>query len=128
MTTEATPAPDVYGVVPAPRLVIELRPAADHVKRCSQCGAPVARVDETTTRRVRALAAMESDTWLLVPRARVECPRCGPTVEAVLWLDKYARMTTRLAAKIAGLAQVLRLKHVAAWFRVGWDTVKPRVC
>lgn len=33
-------------------------------------------------------------------------------------------MTTRLAAKIEGLAQVLPLKHVAQWFRVGWDTVK----
>ena len=32
-------------------------------------------------------------------------------------------MTTRLAAKIAGLAQVLLIKHVAAWFCVGWDTV-----
>ena len=123
VTTDATPAPDVHGV-PAPRLIIELQPAADHVKRCSQCGAPVSRVHETTIRRVRDLAVMEWDTWLLVPRARVECPRCGPTVEAVPWLDKYARMTTRLAAKIAGLAQVLPLKHVAAWFRVGWDTVK----
>ena len=41
------------------------------------------------------LPIMQWDTWLLVPRARVECPRCGPTVEAVPWLDKYARMTTR---------------------------------
>ena len=57
-------------------------------------------------------------------RARVECPRCGPTVEAVSWLDKYARMTTRLSAKIAGLAQVMPLKAVAAWFRVGRDAVK----
>ena len=64
VTTEATPAPDVHGV-PAPRLVIALRPAADHVKRCSQCGAPVTRVHETTTRRVRDLAVMEWDTWLL---------------------------------------------------------------
>jgi transposase len=81
-------------------------------------------VHETTTRRVRDLAVMEWDTWLLLPCARVECPQCGPTVEAVPWLDKYARMTTRLAAKIAGLAQVLPLTLVAAWFRVGWDTVK----
>ncbi len=121
VTTDETPAPDVLGV-PTPRLVIELRPAADHVKRCSQCGTPVTRVHETTTRRVRDLAFMEWDTWLVVPRARVECPRCGPTVEAVPWLDKYARKTTRLAAN--GLAQVLPIKRVAAWFRVGWNTVR----
>lgn len=74
VTTEESPAPDVHGL-PAPRLVIELRPVADHVKRCSQCGAAVTRVHETTTRRVRDLAVMEWDTWLLVPRAGVECPR-----------------------------------------------------
>ena len=123
VTTEDTPQPDVLGD-PAPRLIIELRPAAAHIKRCSQCGEPVTRLHETTTRRVRDLPVMQWDTWLVVPRARVECPRCGPTVEAVPWLDKYARMTTRLAEKIAGLAQVLPIKHVAAWFRVGWDTVK----
>ena len=67
----------------APRFVIEVRPVADHVKRCSQCGAPVTRVRETTTRRVRDSATMARDTWLVVPRARVKCPRCGPTVEAV---------------------------------------------
>jgi len=50
--------------------------------------------------------------------------RCGPTVEAVPWLDRYQRMTTRLAEKIARLAQVLPVKQVAAWFGVGWDTVK----
>ena len=117
VTTDETPLPDVHGV-PAPRLVIELRTAEDHVKRCCQCGTPVPRV-QTTTRRVRELAIMEWDMWLLVPRARVEYPRCGPTVEAVPWLDKYARMTTGLTAKVASLARVLPLKHLAAWFRWG---------
>lgn len=59
-----------------------------------------------------------------LPRARVPCPRRGPTVEAVPRLDRYQRMTTRLAETIARLAQVLPIKQVAAWFGVGWDTVK----
>jgi transposase len=33
-------------------------------------------------------------------------------------------MTTRLADKIARLARVLPVKHVADWFGVSWDTVK----
>jgi transposase len=53
-----------------------------------------------------------------------QCPRCGPTVEAVPWLDRYQRMTTKLAEAIARLAQVLPIKHVAEWFGVGWETVK----
>lgn len=114
---------DVFGAE-APRLVLTLRPNADHVKRCSHCGEPVAAIHDVSERRVRDLPLGEWDTWLVFPRARVACPRCGPTVEAVPWLDRYQRMTTRLAEKIARLAQVLPIQHVAAWFRVGWDTVK----
>lgn len=123
VTVEAAPQPDAVGQ-PAPRLVIELRPKARAKRRCSRCGALVIAIHDVSVRRVRDLPMGEYDTWLLVPRARVQCPRCGPTIEAVPWLDRYQRMTKRLADKIAGLAQVLSLKQVAAWFGVGWDTVK----
>ena len=73
---------------------------------------------------MRDLPILEAETWLVFPRVRLQCPRCGPTVEAVPWLDRYQRMTTRLAAAIACLAQVLPIKQVAAWFGVGWETVK----
>lgn len=114
---------DVFGA-PAPRLVLVLQPKPGHPKRCSQCGAIVDKIHDVSERRVRDLPLGEWDTWLVFPRARLQCPRCGPTVEAVPWLDRYQRMTTRLAEKIARLAQVLPIKQVAAWFGVGWDTVK----
>jgi len=123
VTEEVSPDGDVFGD-PAPRLVLVLQPKADHRKRCSQCGALVDAVHDVSERRVRDLPFGEWDTWLVFPRARVACPRCGPTVEAVLWLDKYQRMTTRLAAKIARMAQTSAIAHVAAWFGVSWDTVK----
>jgi transposase len=123
VTMEDALAPDTLGM-PARRLVIELRAKPDVPKRCSRCGELVVEIHEVTPRRVRDLPLLERDTWLIVPRARLECPRCGPTVEAVPWLDRYQRMTKRLADKIAGLAQVLPIKHVAAWFGVSWDTVK----
>ena len=109
---------------PVPRVVIVLAPVAHRPKRCSRCDAEVVSVHEVTTRRVRDLPLLEAETWIEFPRARVECPRCGPTVEAVPWLDRYQRMTTRLAAAIARLATVLPLLHVAQWFGVGWETVK----
>jgi transposase len=115
--------PDVLGL-PAPRLIITLRPAADVVKRCSRCGAAVKEIHDTTERLVRDVAVMEHDTWLRLPRARLRCPTCGPTVEDVPWLDKHQRMTTRLAEKIARLAMLLPLDHVAAWFGLHWSTVK----
>lgn len=122
-TTEDGLEPDALGQ-PAPRLIIQLQPKPGAPKRCSRCGEIVVEIHDASERRVRDLPIGEWDTWLVVPRARLHCPRCGPTVEAVPWLDRYQRMTKRLAEKIAGLAQVLPIKHVAAWFGVSWDTVK----
>jgi len=123
MRTEAELEPDVLGL-PAPRLVIELRPKADEAKRCSRCGEVVREIHDVTSRRIRDLPFGDFDVWLVVPRARLQCPRCGPTVEAVPWLDRYQRMTKRLAEKIARFAQVTSIRETAAWFRVSWDTVK----
>ena len=109
---------------PVPQIELELRAVPDHPKRCSRCGEIVVEIHDTTERRVRDLPILDAETWLVVPRARLQCPRCGPTVEAVPWLDRYQRMTTRLGEAIARLAMVLPIKHVAQWFAVGWDTVK----
>lgn len=114
---------DVFGF-PAPQVLITLRPKAGHPKRCSRCGEIVEEIHDVSEREVREVALLESETWLRFPQARVRCPRCGPTTEAIGWLDKHQRMTTRLAEKIARLAMVLPLKHVAAWFGIHWTTVK----
>ena len=109
---------------PVPRIVLELHPVPNYPKRCSRCGDVVVEIHDVSERRVRDLPILEAETWLVFPRARLQCPRCGPSVEAVPWLDRYQRITTRLAAAIARLAQVLPIKQVAAWFGVGWETVK----
>lgn len=109
---------------PGPQIVLQLRAVPTAVKRCSRCGEIVTEIHDMTERRIRDLPILDADTWLIVPRARLQCPRCGPTVEAVPWLDRYQRMTTRLAEAIARLAQVLPIKHVAQWFGTGWETVK----
>lgn len=108
----------------APQITLTLRAVADAPKRCSACGLVVTALHDTSERRVRELPILDAETWLVVPRARVACPRCGPTVEAVDWLDRYQRMTTRFAEAIARLAMQLPLKHVATWYHVHWTTVK----
>ena len=107
-----------------PHIVLRLQPIAAAPKRCSGCGEIVTAIHETTERRVRDLPILDAATWLIVPRARLLCPRCGPTIEVVPWLDRYARMTTRFAESVARLAQLLPIKHVAAWFDLSWDTVQ----
>lgn len=119
VSREPAPAPER----PA-RIVLELAPAPGAARHCSRCGQPVTEVHEVTRRWVRDLPILDADPWLVVPRARLACPRCGPTVEAVPWLDRYARLTTRFAESVARLCQVLPLTHVARWFRLGWDAVK----
>jgi len=115
--------PDAFGL-PAKRLVIELRPAADAIPRCSRCGEPVAGVHDVAERRVRDLPLLGFDLWLVFPHARLQCPRCGPTSQHLPWLDRYQRMTKRLADTIARLAQVFGVKPVATLFHVSWDAVK----
>jgi transposase len=107
-----------------PRIVLELRPVPNYPKRCSRCGDVVIEVHDVSERRVRDLPILEAETWLVFPRVRLQCPRCGPTVEAVPWLDRYQRMTTRPAAAIARLCPSPADQQVAAWFGVGWETVK----
>lgn len=122
-STEEELAPDAFGL-PSKRLIIELRPAADRVRRCSRCGAPVAVVHDVTTRRVRDLPLMGRDVWLMVPQARLECPQCGRTPEQIAWLDRYQRVTNRLAEALAHLAQQFGVQAIARLFHLDWDTVK----
>ena len=84
VTLEAELQPDAFGL-PAPRIVIELQPKADAVGRCSRCGEAVAEIHDVSSRRVRDLPIMGRDTWLLVPRRRVECPRCGSPGVPILY-------------------------------------------
>ncbi len=79
---------------------------------------------DVTERRVRDLPLMGRDVWLVFPQTRLQCPRCGPTNEQVPWLDRYQRMTKRLAETLARLAQVFGVGAVATLFHLGWDTVK----
>jgi transposase len=123
VTLEDRVRADAFGA-PASGIVLELAPTCSAPPRCSGCGLAVAEVHDTSVRRVRDLPIMGRDTWLVVPRRRVACPRCGPTVELVPWLDRYQRLTKRLADVIAGLAQLLPIKQVATLFGVSWDTVK----
>jgi transposase len=103
---------------------IELLPDADRVLICSGCGGVARGVHDTTERWVRDLPMFDAQTHLLVRRCRVRCPTCGPKLEALPWLAPHARVTTRLAESVARLCQVLPIKHVAAYFDLGWDAVK----
>ena len=106
------------------RVYVELLPRLGSPIRCNGCGKVVRRVHEVTVRSIRDLPILDAETYLLVHRRRVLCPRCGPQLERLSWVDKYSRVTVRLAESVARLCQVLPIKHVGEFFHLGWDRVK----
>jgi len=92
--------------------------------RCSCCGDIVESVHDCEERWVRDLPILGLVTWLLLSRYRVNCPRCGPKLEALTWLEPYSRVTRRMAENVARLCKVMTIKHVAEYVGLGWDTVK----
>jgi transposase len=106
------------------RILVELSPREDRPGRCSGCGRRVASVHDVTVRRVRDLPILDAETLLVLPRRRLRCPRCGPKLEQLSWLAPWGRVTTRLADSVARMCQLMAVKHVASYFRLGWDRVK----
>lgn len=108
----------------APHVWIELIRRADVPMVCSGCGQTCERYHDWDERWIRDLPILDAETHLLVQRFRVACPACGPKLERLPWLAKYARVTGRLARSVARLCKVLAIKHVARFYGLGWDAVK----
>lgn len=106
------------------RIEIELVPEDSQDLICDGCGRKSKSVHETIRRTVRDLPILDAQTALIVPRRRLLCPNCGPCVERLSWLDRYSRVTRRLAESVARLCGMLPIKHVAEFFHMSWDQVK----
>jgi transposase len=104
--------------------VIRLDARRGELRCCSGCGRYSSAIHELEERRVRDLPVFQHRVELIVPRVRVECPRCGPKLERLAWLDAYARVTRRLADSVSRLCKVASILHVAQFFGLNWKTVK----
>ena len=109
---------------PTAQVWIELLPEPGRPLICTACGRSSAQVHDRHLRRVRDLPLLEAQTHLLVHRRRVLCPRCGPKLEQLPWLDRYGRVTKRLAENVARLCALLPICHVGAFYGLHWTTVK----
>ncbi len=107
-----------------PEVWVFLEPVAGTCPACEGCGGAATALHEVTVRRVRDLPILDARTWLEVPRRRVSCPRCGPKLEHLSWLDRYSRVTKRLAESVARLCGFLPIKRVAEVYGLHWNTVK----
>lgn len=92
---------------------------------CEQCGARCQQIHETTVRRVRDLPLFEYRVVLHVPRRRVWGESCGgPRLEKLAWLGRNQRVTERFAKACEKLLQSASVQAVAAFYDLGWHTVK----
>lgn len=106
------------------RVVISLEEQPGHIGVCGRCGRAVEAVHERERREVRDLPILDAETVLVLQRRRLQCPRCGPALERLEWLERYDRVTKRLAEAVARLCEVLPVKQVAKFYGLGWETVK----
>ena len=91
---------------------------------CSGCLRPCRTIHDVEQRRVRDLPLFEHRTVVIFPRVRLACPRCGPRVELLRWLDPHVRVTRRLGESVARLCKVASVLHVARHYDLDWKTVK----
>ena len=105
-------------------LLIELEPRADGERICSGCGEAVAAIHDRSVRRIRDLPVFEDPVDLSVVRLRLACPRCGPRLQQLDWLEPHARVTRRLARSVARLCTMASVRHAAQWHGLDWKTAK----
>ena len=110
---------------PTPEVWIELRPRTGRQLICDACGQQAAVVHDCSERWARDLPIFDAQTHLCIWRCRVWCDHCkGPKLERLNWLERYARVTARLAESVARLCKVLPVKQVAEHYGLAWHTTK----
>lgn len=105
-------------------LLIDLIPQPNRFPTCSGCHQPSTTIHEYCQRSIRDLPILGRSVRLNVELRRVGCGACGKRIESVSWLDRYSRMTKRLAEAVIQACERLPTLHVAEMFGLHWDSVR----
>jgi transposase len=100
--------------------LIDLIPNPRRFPTCSGCHQPSTTIHEYCQRSIRDLPILGRSVRLNVELRRVECGACGKRMESVSWLDRYSRMTRRLAEAVTQACRRLPTLHVAELFGLHW--------
>ena len=90
---------------------------------CSTCFQKRPGYDVLNSRHFAFVPLWGLAVFLVYAMRRVDCPRCGVTVEAVPWASGKMQTTHALTWFLASWAKVLSWKETARRFRTSWDTV-----
>jgi len=106
-----------------PALVIPIRPRKNSRPVCSGCGRHGRPYDRLAERRFEYVPLWGMVVFFTYRMRRVDCRRCGVTVELVPWCDGKHRLTTTYRWFLATWAKRLSWSAVATIFRTSWDSV-----
>jgi transposase len=102
---------------------VYVRPRNGSRGRCSNCFQKRPGYDVLEPRLFTFVPLWGLAVSLVYAMRRVDCRRCGVTVEAVPWAEGKMQTTHALVWFFASWARVLSWTEVARRFRSSWDTV-----
>ena len=106
-----------------PELMIELAPRANSKPICSGCERPGPGYDTLQPRLFEFVPLWGIAVFFAYAMRRVDCPRCGVTVEKVPWADGKNTLTKTYMQFLASWAKRLSWKETAVVFRTTWEKV-----
>jgi transposase len=111
------------------RLSLEVRvqPRKGSRPICSGCHRPGPGYDRLPERKFEFVPLWQIAVLFVYAMRRVECPRCGVTVEEVPWAEGKNRLTRSYQWFLAGWAKRLSWSGAADAFHTTWDHVRNAV-
>jgi transposase len=106
-----------------PAVHVHLRPREGSRGICSNCCQKRPGYDVGPPRYFAFVPLWGIAVWFVYAMRRVDCGRCGVTVERVPWASGKMQTTHALVWFLASWAKVLSWKETARRFRTSWDTV-----
>jgi transposase len=104
-------------------LVVQMRARKNSRPYCSGCGRRGPLHDRLEERRFEYVPFWGILVFLAYRMRRVNCRRCGVTVEMVPWCDGKNQLTTTYRWYLATWARRLSWSEVGSIFRTSWNSV-----
>ena len=106
-----------------PCIEVQIKPRANGRPICSGCGQKRPGYDRLAARRFQFVPLWNIAVFFVYALRRVDCPKCGVTVERVPWAEGKEHLTTTYRWFLARWAKRLSWKETAVAFNTTWDNV-----
>lgn len=106
-----------------PTIEVPIEPRANSRAICSGCGCPGPGYDRLPERRFEFVPLWQIAVFFVYAMRRVDCRRCGVTVERVPWAEGKCSLTTTFRWFLARWGRRLAWREVAIVFWVSWEDV-----